>query len=876
MSPKLERQIEKEVEHFLEENWKIVLPIGALGGAGFLYKHYQSSIHSYFLEKLLPVVETGVITLGSISLISLTIFGIQRYIVRKKERENYTYFRVLPRANQDVNAKDVHQLMHQLSEVKRGKRKRLFKGREWFQWLIHRDNHDISFYIGAPNDQQREMRQAFQNAYPDGELHQVGLQLPSKGSFTGRMRTKKHPIKQWMPFTTYEGGDQVGNLLTYMPSNTWVSLAFSPDSRKRLGKKLTKAEKQMKRDKKYMDMYAFEKERFKDITNRFTGNTKAFQVVISIAGEGKKRRDIIKQIGRNISLILNNKNNLLFRRHFRTIKAVPHPRQHLLYLTNKELANILHLPNMNHTIAEHIPKLEKGQKHLAPNELSEGATVGYNIHPLVQEREVKISFSQLTEHFFVSGQTGSGKSSLLIMMLQSVIDQWLTKPTKSPGFTFLDPAGTTARTLLNRLQLAEQQGKDVPWDKVIYLSYKNGDHPIGLNLLHKNEWEDTDTVVQNAMGLFKSVYVGDRTRIDKYLSNALTALVDDQEEHTILGVNRFMTDSLFRNQIVNRMQDEILQDFWRKADAKEIKQIAPDIYSRVNNFEQSLFMRRLFGQPNWDLPLKRYMDEGYIVLMDIQGMGRINTKMITGHIINQYHQVCQKRKPYSAKEHFLITDEAHLIQLPTLEKIIAEDRKFGLCLGLSTQYLGQFEDWLQKAIDGNVQNIITGAQGGNESRTMADVLMKKQFDSDLIATLPNNHAAVLTKNADKTLTTCLVKSALPYLYKPDGSIAKHKDDKDTTTVENWIDEKAVELQATIGRSTEEIDQYINNYYGFDVHHHEDPFFQNQVEEEPMDKKQRQDTLSEEESVILEVDSSLNEENSDKEKKKEVSKVDSFF
>ncbi len=43
---------------------------------------------------------------------------------------------------------------------------------------------------------------------------------------------------------------------------------------------------------------------------------------------------------------------------------------------------------------------------------------------------------------------------------------------KITWFYVLDPAGTTARTLLNRLQLAEQQGKNVPWDKVIYLSFK--------------------------------------------------------------------------------------------------------------------------------------------------------------------------------------------------------------------------------------------------------------------------------------------------------------------------------------------------------------------------------------------------------------------
>lgn len=884
MGSNLDRQLEKEIESFLKENWKIVLPVGGvIGGVYFGKKHITHL--QVIMDTVLPYIQTGAITIGSVGGFFLTFLAIRAYIIRKKEKEHYRYFRIIPRAKQPVNASDVHEMVHQFATIKRGKKKRLLKGREWFQWLIHHDiKEGYAFYIGFPKDQQHQVLQTLKNAYPEAELHQVDVPFPSTRAFSGRMRVKKHPIKQWMPFKTYKSGDQVGNLLSYMPTNSWLALAFTAETRKKMGKKLFKAEKQLKDDKKLSQMYSFEREQFRDITSRLTGNNKAFKVSIALAGEGNHRKDIVKSIAKNVGSVLNNKNFLYFRRHRRALQVCPHPRAHLLYLTNLELANLLHLPDMNHSIAQtNFPTLEKGQRHLATNELHEGATVGYNLHPLIKDRKVSISFSQLTEMFFLSGQTGSGKSSLLIMMLQSIIDKWLEKPNATPGFTFLDPAGTTARTILNRLMKAELEGKHVPWEKVVYVSFKNGDAPIGLNFFHKNPWEDTDTVVQNAMSLFKTIYTGDKTRIDKYLSNTITALIDDVEKHNVLGINRFLTDKKFRTTIVNRIQDDLLRDFWLKVDEKEVKQVAADVYSRINSFEQSLFMRRMFGQTNWDLPIKKYMDEGYIVLLDIAGMGRINTKLIVGHIVNQYHQICQKRKPYSSKEHFLIKDEAHLVQIPVLEKIIAEDRKFGLCLGLSTQYLGQFEDWLQRAIDGNVQNIMSGAQGGTEAKIMADVLMKKQFDADLIATLPNNNAAILTKNSDKTLTTCLVKSALPYLYKPDGSIAKHKDDRDTTIVENWIDEKATELQAHIGRNVEEIDQGIRDYYGFRDEETEEEETTNEFfeEKQPMEESSDVETIENKEnepsqiptesspsgvdSVIIEEESSVSEE---KEKKSE--------
>lgn len=65
------------------------------------------------------------------------------------------------------------------------------------------------------------------------------------------------------------------------------------------------------------------------------------------------------------------------------------------------------------------------------------------------------------------------------------------------------------------------------------------------------------------MALFKTIYPADRTRIDKYLSNALTALIADVDDHHVLSVNKFLTDARFRNKIVNRSRDELLKDFGR-------------------------------------------------------------------------------------------------------------------------------------------------------------------------------------------------------------------------------------------------------------------------------------------------------------------------
>ncbi|MGG0476072.1 hypothetical protein ABEY96_28225 [Priestia aryabhattai] len=890
MNNNLEKQLEKELERFLKENWKAVVPVGLFIGAGLLLNRYSNFLLNYY-NTILPSVEKGLKIAGVTFSVFLILLVVRAYIVRKNEKKRYGYYQLLPRADEEVNGTDVNYLLQQLASVKRGQKKRIMRGQAWLHFLVHRDESNISFFIGCPGDLKNEFIQTFKNTYPKAEIHYVeNVPLPKKFAFAGRMAVKKHRIKQWFPFASYTGGDQVANLLAYLPTNSWMSLAFQPVSKKQIGKKLFRAEKMMKKDRKYTEMFSFQKEQFKDITSRLTGRDHVYRVALSVAGDGKKRRDIIKTTGKTIATILNNKNQLYFKRHITPITFCPRPTTKLLTLTNNELANLLHLPDMKHHIAENILKLEQGQRHLDNKTLNDGVTVGYNLHPLHQEREVKISYNQLTEHAFLTGATGSGKSSLLIMALQSLINEWLKGNKKTPGFTLLDPAAATARTLLNRLMKAEQDGKKVPWEKVVYVSYQNEDFPVSINLLQKNKGENTDTVVQNAMSLFKTIYSADRTRIDKYLSNTLTILVEDVENHHVLSINRFMTDPPFRNKIISRCTDELLRDFWRKADPKELKAVATDIYSRLNQFEQSMFMRRVFGQSSQDLEIKKYMDEGYLVLLDIQGMGRVNTQFILGHLINQYHQICQRRRPYASREHLLIVDESHLGQVPVLEKIIAEDRKFNLALVLATQYFNQYQDWLKQAIDGNVQNIFTGMQGGAEAKIIAEVLMKKQFKSDLIAALPNNTAAILTKAEDKTLTTCLVKTTPPYLYLPDGSIAKYKNEQDIKIVEDWIDIKAKELQQNIGRPAAEIDKEINKYFNFAQEKNDEFFHENNKNKggpENLDTEEKtcveQLPLTSRDSDIIEESSSYclrDEEKKIKEPKEEgkgeVETEDSFF
>lgn len=79
-----------------------------------------------------------------------------------------------------------------------------------------------------------------------------------------------------------------------------------------------------------------------------------------------------------------------------------------------------------------------------------------------------------------------------------------------------------------------------------------------------------------------------------------------------------------------------------------------------------------------------------------------------------------------------------------IEKILSEDRKFGLSLILATQYLSQLPSGILNAILGNVGTLILLQLGGPDAERLAKWLKPQVNPLDLI-NLPELEAIVRTK-----------------------------------------------------------------------------------------------------------------------------------
>lgn len=810
----------------LEIIGKVVIYGSPVWIPGGLYLWHKKEPES-FNETLGPIISEVLywgekaLNILIISTICAAIFLTVRYIFnRYREKKHYQYYRLLPHAEQKTSTNTVLEMVQQLGGYNRPRYIRWYRGREWFKWMIHRDNGEISFYIGFPEDRKTGILRTIQNAYPKAELIEIEKEkvpMPSPRSYSGRMILDQKGIHELEPLASYKGNNGIGNLISFMGDGTWIDITFSPTSTWKLMHKLKAAQtKVRKKHEKIADMDSFEKADLKGFSQRLTGKDKVFTVAISIVSEHEQAGGVVQSIATGVSSIMNDENGLSFRRFMNPIERCPYPTVYTMDFVGHELANLLLLPHPDHDINEQIPRLQRGERALKPNELNKGISVGYISHPTEKEREVKIPLNVITQHFANTGKTGSGKSSFILQFIQSMIDEWVKDNSKAPTFTLIDPARETALTVISRLIKAEHDGYEVDWEKVHYFSFTNEEYPLPFNLLHRNKGEKIDDVTNNIMDILNTAFDNSgAVRMDRWIKNAIMTLLLDTKEHTILGVMKMFDDDDFREDVLSRITDPIVQNEW-KSFQKSVSEATLDaIRTRMAPFQTSIYMRRMFGQFNFAMDIQRWMDEGHIVLIDCKNVDKVNTGMTVGHIVTQYHQQAINRKPGS-RVHVLMVDEAHMAAIPIMDTIIAYDRKFGLSLGIITQYLNQLPKWLKDAIAGNMATILSGTQGDEAARQIEDMTNEK-FSANYLQDLPANTLAVYTKEKIKgvgeKITTCTVKTDPPIVYKEDGTKADHENGEEMTAAFARLDGIAGELQKRDAMNYKNVDETIYKYMG---------------------------------------------------------------
>lgn len=739
--------------------------------------------------------------LGVLITLPVLYFIVQFYMYRyyrQKALADVRYLQILPSDQTRLEVDKVMNLTRSFGGMIRLWQNRIKWGTPWFRlrFALPKRSKEISIYLSYPQDKRNSVIDTIRSVYPNAELHDLKAEQfpePTTGGSGGHFRFARGKRKG-LPLASLEQKkeSQLGNILNCLRPGTVLDLQFAPVSWKQLEDRSDKALDELK-DKKMTDLDPEEKARKISLIKRITGRELTFQVRLSLWSNHEESLSIVRSTANAIETTMNYDGAIYFWKHdwwnpLVDRNPIPYPYPFTLMIwTGEEIANLFHLPPADHWIYNepsddskdprgHIVHLKEHQRSLDELEWSDGVMIGKMRHPL-DDREVRVTYEHLSKHFLLTGANGMGKSSCAVEIIQSMVDEWVNDPENAPGFTILDPAREIVAIIENRLRTLIEKGMDLPVEKIHHYNLSDDTtHMIGLNLIAQTEGYNKNQVAEQAAEviLYKSGQTESVVRSKRLLTMIIHSLLEDSQKHTILGIEDMVTNPTFRKQVLENVLDPYVKRFWSTVSSKEIKEMEL-LLNRIDPLLQDPMMRRMFLQIEMALEIRKYMDEGHLVFIDLYGKNEHELKVTVGHLINQYHQIAKKRS-YGSKFHLLMVEEAHLVQVPILRQIFLEDKQYDLGIGLVTRDMDQFEDReLLQSMKANIGMVLSCAQ--TEGSDEVEDLSRNYLKADFLEQLPERTVAVYLRskrNQRSDATTFVVSNHPPYVCTPEGEIADHR------------------------------------------------------------------------------------------------------
>ncbi len=412
-----------------------------------------------------------------------------------------------------------------------------------------------------------------------------------------------------------------------------------------------------------------------------------------------------------------NFKNLIFHFVFRDFDE-----SEAMVLNTEELASVWHLP----ISSTEIPKLKwlKSKEATPPTILpGSGVLIGESVFRS-ESKQVYITDEDRRRHIYVIGQTGTGKSTLLVNMVTSDIK-------KGEGLAIIDPHGELVESII--ALVPEERAKDV-----IVFDPSDLDNPLGLNMLEYNpdRPEEKTFIVNEMQSIFNKLFTAETMgpMFEQYMRNALLLLMDDPNEHaTLIEVPRIFTDPEFRKRLLAKATNPTVKDFWEKEAAKaggeaSLANMTPYITSKFNNFISNDYIRPIIGQPVSSLNFRGLMDEGKILLINLSKgkIGDINANLIGMILVGKILMAALSRAdiPQEKRRDFnLFMDEFQNFTTDSIATILSEARKYRLNLVVAHQFIAQLAEKIRDAVFGNVGSQIVFRIGADDAEFLG-----KQFE----------------------------------------------------------------------------------------------------------------------------------------------------
>lgn len=366
-------------------------------------------------------------------------------------------------------------------------------------------------------------------------------------------------------------------------------------------------------------------------------------------------------------------------------------------LSVSELANLYHFPYTPITHTEDLVQ-SKNQELPAPLSLKNSTDLtiifAKNIYGGMTT-SIGQSRIQRRRHTYIIGGTGMGKTTLLYsMIMQDIL--------AGNGVNVTDPHGDLIQKILQTIPKERM-------DEVVLFDPDDTDHPMGFNILElpqglsKDEEEKyKDKLAGALIATFQKLFPPKTAayRMEHILRLSILTVLET-ERPTLFTIQKLLTDYKYRKQVVDKLTDPILINFWKKEFAsmgsmQRADAISP-ITTRLGEFFSSHMARNILLQEKTTIDFKDIMDNNKILLCDLS-KGKITKSMSAffgALITSQIELTALQRARIPEKDRtdfYVYIDEFQNFATPSFVEMMGESRKYRVNMILAHQSVAQIED----------------------------------------------------------------------------------------------------------------------------------------------------------------------------------------
>jgi len=417
----------------------------------------------------------------------------------------------------------------------------------------------------------------------------------------------------------------------------------------------------------------------------------------------------------------------------------------------REVAALWHPPGA----ADESPLVSRaGSRALPPGvgELGGGAEVGLTTE--FDPQPVHFPDDLLRRHHLYVARTRMGKSTLMRHIVRHKLERKALGE-DADAVVVIDPHADLVQAILE-----ETPTELIDQVRLIDLADPSG--APGINLLDARVFSDRDRTADSVVRVARGLWEQWGPRMQSILEYTVKTLheanshplTEADQQHTILDGLRLLREDAFRADVLARVSDSYLLDWWGRDFGgwrrEYLAEALAPVQTRLGYYASSKRARAILGQPRSTIDLRKTIFEGGVLLVSTaQGtVGRDVAALVGASLLNLVDSVIreQERIPLEQRRGALVVvDEMQTIPGVEFESMLAELGKYGASFVLATQSLAKLADLsptMRHTLLANVGCLCVFQVSGEDARDLLWELGRERVSEEDVVSQPVHHCYV--------------------------------------------------------------------------------------------------------------------------------------